>query len=519
MSKQLTRAEQREWQLWLDLCKRIQDRTAPIQDESEDAKAKRIAGLLTSFEAFCAYYFPHYLSSEFGWFHKAAAKAITADPDIFAILEWPREHAKSVFADVLMPLWLKAKGELTGMMIGSANQDKAKGLLGDVQAELTSNQRYLADFGSQMSIGNWQDGHFVTADGVGFWAFGRGQSPRGTREAEKRPNYGVIDDIDDKAICKNITRVREAVDWVLEDFFGALSIKGARLVVAGNRIHQHSILAHLVGDTDPETPMREGIYHLKVFAIEGRAHKEASPENGKPAWPERYILEQLIAKMSKMGYRSAQREFFHRHIAEGFIFRPEWIEWIDCPDYDKYENLVAYLDPSWKATTKNDFKALVLCGKRGAKVDVLHAWVRQASVASMVNACYDLYDLVGDHARYYIEANMLQELLMDDFDDEGERRGYYLPIRADRTKKDNKEIRIENLSPLFERGHIRFNAAHRKQPDMQTLVQQFLGFGSEAHDDGPDATEGCVYHLQRGGRTSKVAPRTGQMRQNPNRRA
>lgn len=517
--KQLTRQEQREWQLWLEQCERIKDRTAPIQDEGEAEKKRRIIRLLKSFEAFCAYYFPHYLTSDFGWFHKKAAKEILADPNIFAILEWPREHAKSVFADVLMPLYLKAKGELDGMMIASANQDKAKGLLGDIQAELSSNLRYLNDFGTQMSLGNWQDGHFVTADGIGFWAFGRGQSPRGTREAQRRPNYGVIDDIDDKVLCKNPDRVRDTVDWVLEDFFGALSITGARLVVAGNRIHKNSTLANLVGDTDPEQPKREGIYHLKVFALETKRHKEATPENGRPAWQERYTLEMIVAKMQKMGYRSAMREFFHKHITEGLIFREEWIEWVNPLAYDKYDNLIAYLDPSWKATKKNDYKALVLAGTHSGKVDVLFAWVRQASVASMVNAMYDLYDEVGNHCRYYIEANLLQELLLDDFDDEGERRGYYLPLRADKRKKENKEIRIENLSPLFERAKIRFNAKLRKQPDMQTLVQQFTGFGSEAHDDGPDATEGAVYHLQRGKRTSKMKPRMGKMTQNANRRA
>jgi hypothetical protein len=168
------RQGQREYQEWVELCDRIKKQTEPVKDENTAAKKERIAYLLSDFVAFCKYYFPHYLDSEFGWFHIKAAQEIVKDKNCFAILEWAREHAKSVFADVFMPMFLKARGEdeFSGMVIGSANRDKANGLLGDIQAELQSNQRYVSDFGQQVSHGDWRDGYFSTIDGCGFWAFG-----------------------------------------------------------------------------------------------------------------------------------------------------------------------------------------------------------------------------------------------------------------------------------------------------------------------------------------------------------
>lgn len=514
--EKMTRQEVRQYEAWRELCKRIADQTPVSVNESEEQKEARKQDYRNDFPRFCKYYFPHYMDSEFAWFHIKAAKKIKDNKDLFAILEWPREHAKSVFVNVMIPLYLYARGEITGMMLASANQDKAKVLLGDIQAEFESNNRFIYDYGNLVPIGDWRDGQFTTTDGIGFWAFGRGQSPRGTRKGSLRPNYGVIDDIDDKVIVRNLERVREAVDWILEDFYGALAIKGSRLIVAGNRIYKTSILAHLVGDVQPEDPKRDGIFHLKVYAIEDKKHQKSDFSNpdARPAWP-RYTKEDLVRKMTKIGFRAARREFFHEHHEEGFTFKYEWIQWRKP---GRYTDLVVYCDPSFKSGKDNDYKAVILLGKNeDGHLDILDAWIRQASVGSMVATFYDWFERWGNRARYYIEANFMQDLLMDDFTLEGENRGAFLPIRKDKDKKPDKVMRIENISPLFERGLIWFSEAKRQSPDMQTLVNQILGFPF-GPDDGPDALEGAIQKLQKSSRKGRTQPRSGRYKTNNLRR-
>jgi predicted phage terminase large subunit-like protein len=513
------RADQKEYQAWLDLCSRIREQTSSGPAETGEQRQKRIKRLRGNFKEFCHYYLAHYLDSKFGWFHHKAAKEITSNKDIFTILEWPREHAKSVFVDVFMPLFLKARGELDGMILGSANFTKASVLLGDIQAELVSNQRFIADYGEQATIGDWRDGYFTTTDGLGFWAFGRGQSPRGTRKGSKRPNYGAIDDIDDNQITKNLARVKEAVNWILEDFFGALSIKGARFVMAGNRIHKHSILAHMVGDLEYGDPKRKGLTHIKVYAFENKQHYKSDETQGKPAWGQRYTPAELISKMEKYGYRAARREFFHEHIEQGIIFQPEWIQWTKTKPFKNYHSIIAYGDPSFKDTKKSDYKAIVVVGTLDKGYDILYAWVRQTSVSAMVSTFYDLYDEYESYAKYYIESNMLQDMFLDEFVVEGEERGYQMPIRGDNRQKPDKFTRIENLTPLFERGLVRFNEHLRKDPDMQELVHQLLGFGGGAHDDGPDALEGAIHKAQRKSKASKIEPRLGRFAKSSKRKA
>ncbi len=522
----LSTTERREYQEWLDLCEHIRSQTEIPLHETDGQREARKARLRSSFTEFCKFYFPHYFDrdddgnvlSDFGWFHRKAAKEIIADKACFAILEWAREHAKSVFANVMMPLYLYATGELEGMVVASANEDKAITLLSDVQAELEANKRYLADYGHKVHHGNWQEGSFSTSDGIGFWAFGRGQSPRGIRKAAKRPNYAVVDDIDDKVIVRNDQRVKEAVAWVMEDLYGALPIKGSRLVVAGNRIHKKSILAHLVGNVEPGDPKRKGITHIIVYAIENpKTHGKADAQHGQPAWKERYTLAQLTAKMEIMGHYSARREYFHEHHEEGLIFKNEWVHWEKALPLAKYDAIVVYTDGSLKETKNSDYKAVVMLGKHGKYVDVVRAWVRQATISAMVKVNYDYWEDAGSGALYYIEENALQPDMMDEFEAEGEARECgQMPIRADKRSKPNKEMRIENLSPLMERGLLRFNEAERQSPDMQVLVQQFLGF-PYSHDDGPDAVEGGNHYLQRIVRSSNFKPRMGKYKRTNNR--
>jgi predicted phage terminase large subunit-like protein len=504
--------EQREYQQWLELRKRIETATEPIKDESQAKQKERVKNLLSNFQAFCKYYFPHYIDCDFGWFHLEAAEKITNDKDIFAILEWAREHAKSVFSDVFIPMWLKAKGEFTGMIIASSTGEKASGLLGDIQAELMDNKRYLNDFGEQASFGDWRDGHFTTKDGCGFWAFGRGQSPRGVRSGAKRPNFAVVDDIDDKEIVKNAARVKEAVEWVLEDLYGCLAIEGGRIIIAGNRIHKNSILAHLVGDAGTSRKKRKGITHIKVFATENAQHKKAdiNSKGARPAWKERYTMEQLRNKMEKMGRISALREYYHEHIEEGLIFKTEWITYTTALPFAQYDSLVGYCDPSFKNTKDSDYKAIMLIGSTGKYIDILRAFVRQTSVSSMVKGYYDLFDEYGNFAKYYMEANMLQDMLLIEFDTEAESRGYSFPIRKDKTKKPDKYTRIENMTPLFERRLIRIAESERENDDMQVFIDQLLGFGNAAiHDDAPDALEGAITKIQKLIPKNRAEPRSG----------
>ena len=495
------------------------NRSTPVpRRESVSAKEERIQRLLNDFDAFCHYYFPQYFDpankgSEFGWFHRLAASEIIENPNIFAVLEWPREHAKSVFADIFLPLYLKAKGELSGFVLCSQSGDKAKGLLGDIQAQLEANDRYINDFGVQRSLGDWTDGQFVTRDGIGFWAIGKGQSPRGIREAEKRPNCLIIDDFDDDIEINNDERVQKSLDWLKGALIGAMSILQSRIIMVGNRIGKKSVLSHVVGDIEENDPKNPEIIHIKVFALENPHTKEEDQtESGEPAWIERYTRDHILRRVRIMGYRMAQREFFHRQIKEGKVFKEEWLRYIKIPALTYFDIVVCYCDPSWKDTKKADFKAIAAVGKIGSKYYLLDIFCRQTSRASMVSGHYNFYEKFDNKGirvvKHKIEANFMQDAMIDDYVLESENRGYMMPIGQDTRQKGDKVGRIENLTPLFENSMILINEELQGTLDYEAFKAQLLGFPNE-HDDGPDAFESAIYDCKSTIRTTRM-PTMGQ---------
>ena len=389
----LSNKEQKAWKEFEATCTRIRTATKTIAYETAKQKEKRIKGYFNGtvkgFIDFSKYYFPDYVKAEFGWFHKEAIKGLV-NHESFIVLEFPREHAKSVLLDVFTPMYYIGSEWLEGLILASENADKAKVLIRDVEAQLRSNQRFINDFGDPGIMGSWQQGHFSTIKGVGFWAFGLGQNPAGTREGARRPNFGIVDDADSKAKAKNQQRVKDDVDWCLGEFMNCLQLGNSVFAYANNRIARDGLTAHIVGDIEPEDPKREGIYHIKVYATEDpRTHEKLMiDEGGVPAWPENFTLEKLKRRFASIGYRITLRQFYHEHIEDGNLFLPEHTTWTKPLPLHIYDSLVAYCDPSFSSI--GDFKAIVLLGLIGKYIDALWCWVRQTSPTAMVQAYYNL---------------------------------------------------------------------------------------------------------------------------------
>lgn len=466
--------------------------------DTPEKKEARISRARKDYAFFAETYFPHYAKSRCAPFHISAASLLKRSRKLTAAFVWPRGHAKSVNLDILIPLWLKIQEPraINVMVLVGKSEENAVLLLSDLQAELTYNKRLIADFGEQKASGSWEEGNFVTQDGCAFFARGRGQSPRGLRYRDRRPDYAVVDDLDDDELCRNPARVKELYRWLTEALYGAMDEDASRFIMAGNLISKTSVLYNFVNN--PE------VHVSRVNAYDS---------SGRPSWPERFTEESLRQKEAFMGYRSFQREYMNNPITDGAVFKADWIRWGRIPPLREMDDMIMYVDPSFKSSSKNDYKAAKVWGRRGSALYLIKAFVRQCSVGEMVRWMYDWHESLPQDAvcRYFMEANFLQAILLDEFVREGEMRGYQLPVRADRRKKPDKFLRIENTSPLYERGLITYNAAEKDDPDMRRALDQLLAFekGSQAHDDSPDADEGAIYILQKETRSESFEPMMG----------
>lgn len=489
---------------WQEHCKRVATLTSQYAEESETEKHKNIARALRDYPYFCIRYLKHYCECENAPFHNSAAKYIEEHSECRAVFKWPRGHAKSVHLDIGIPLWLKFKSMLHVMVLVGKSEDAADTLLGDLQAELQFNQRIISDFGEQYNSGMWQEGEFVTQDGCAFFSRGRGQSPRGLRFREMRPDYIIVDDLDDDEMCRSEARVSEMENWIKEALFGCFGGKDGRFIMVGNLIAKNSVLQKII-----DSPT---VHTSSVNAID---------KNGNPAWPACYTIEKLRDREQFMGYRRFQKEYMNNPITAGAVFQSRWIQWKRMLRLQDYESIVLYIDPSFKSSSQNDYKAAKIwarpkSGLKTASHNELHhlrAFVRQCSVGEMVRWVYDRYAELPEDVvmMVYMEANFMQDTILDEFEREGNLRGWQLPITPDKRKKPDKFARIEAVSPLWERGFVWYNEAQKDDIDMKVGIDQTLAFekGSRAHDDAPDADEGAIYKLQKQIREESFTPSFG----------
>ena len=196
----LSRLQEKMLRDYDEHCKSIELRSGEGLDPNETPISRKKTRLvwekdyITWFEEM----FPDYAKVKSAWFHKKLAK-ILIDNDVCDLLaEIYRSGAKSVHLDLGIPLYLYVTDRMKFMLLIGQTDLKAKKLISDIQAELTYNKKFIHYYGKKFKFGDWSEGDFTTTDGVKFMAMSPGQSPRGLREGNQRPDYIVIDDVDTK---------------------------------------------------------------------------------------------------------------------------------------------------------------------------------------------------------------------------------------------------------------------------------------------------------------------------------
>ena len=512
----LTPKQKKAYEQWNTTCLRIKKGTKRIPQETEKEKEARIKSLLEptveGFERFVNYYFAEEGTefAPFGWFHKEAIYDIIVAEEDYNIWEWSREFAKSVLGVIFIPIHKLVTGKLDGMILGSENQDKAAKLIGDIQAQLTSNQRLIHDFGDFGVTGSFLQGYFQTKEGIGFWGFGLGQNPAGVRNGFKRPNYGVIDDADSFDKAKNQELTIKRVKWILGEFMGCLNTKQSTFLYSNNRVHRLGITAHIVGDLDEDTPKREGYKHIKVYFTEDPVthEKKMLEDGGVSAWKENYSREHAKKKIIGMGKTEAKRQLYHEHSEEGNVFTDDNMPWVDILPLHKYDALVTYCDPAYGNSGKGCHRFVGLVGKINHDYHII--WVWGSQTGNFAAKQYELAEMIqqndsgfyGENKHYsnfkepiycphWTESNELQKkVLKMIYRQENIDRDVAWYPKFDMEKKGDKIGRIESMETTADNGHLRFNRAMKGNKHMTELRDQFKGFPN-GFIDGPDMIEGA----------------------------
>lgn len=486
MAKQTDKNYLKAWQEFRD-----NTRKATPVDLTENAvdKANRIKYLEAHPEEWFKYYFPNFYTSEAAPFHIKATKRVLSNMEFFEVRSWARELSKSG-RTMFEQLYNVLTGKKKNIIMASSTYDNACRLLLPYKSILEANNRIINDYGQQESIGNWEAGEFTTRKGVSFRALGAGQSPRGTRKDEVRPDVILIDDIDTDEECRNPERIKQKIKWVEEALIPTRSISGhLQIIVCGNIIAKFCCVTELAKKAD---------YHDIV---------NIRDKDGKSTWPNKNTEASIDRVLKTISFNSAQKEYFNNPISEGDIFKE--LTYGKCPPLSYCEDVVVYADPSTSNKDKGNAstKAIAIIGYRQQKYYVYKMWVDTMSNSKFVDCLYEAYKYLSlnkvDTKRIYIENNSLQDpfyeqVLLPLIYQRSRENGFTIPITPDSRRKPDKFFRIEGtLEPHNRLGHLIFNIDQKEEPNMVRTNDQMLAVSPTTKImDAPDAIEGACWLIQ-----------------------
>jgi len=465
-----------------ELRKIIQQEVEPFPKDTKEKQRRRKARALRDRHYFYRTYLPHYFDCPSCMFHRTLDEFLSLRGRALNAIAGPREHAKSTICSFGYPIHQACFGLRHFFIEISDTQDLAADFLGFIQIEFEENERLKGDFGEQAYPGFWEQHDFIVKNGMRFLALGYRQPVRGIRHRQHRPDLIVLDDLENDRNVQNPRIVKHRLQWVKSAVYGSLAQNGTMLFV-GNLLSKRSALAQIIAESHENPEIRGMIFR-------------AIKENGRPLWAGNFSLKHLHKIKRTIGSVEWARDWMNQPGDVGDLFQEEWIHTYEAPEIaGRSLSRYTFIDPSVDAKRSSNFKAIITIGVDGDVFYVLHAWIRRASIDRMVAEVHRIFEeyhpaVVG------LEVNAFQKLLFRDFDRMAQVKGFPLPIRPiNHTMK--KELRVEALSPLHERGQVRYRRGHS---DQDLLIEQLLSFPSPlVEDDGPDALAGCYEISQRAG--------------------
>lgn len=420
-------------------------------------------------------------------FHQSSYEKVYNDEYIVLFRRWFRGSAKSIHTNVGNITHLKQNEKLFFALLVGKTESQAKILLSDLQVHLQYNERYIKDFGTQMSYGNWSDGEFETKDGKFFKALGLNQPFRGLRNMSHRIDFASVDDVEDRKQAKNKELTREYGEKITGDLGKAMHFKRGRLVIPNNYIVKGGI-------NDFVLDKKKHSKHCVVETI------NLSDKHGNPTWHQRMSRADVKRINEADDYYTSQREDYNNPIEEGKLFKVEWIRWKAIHGNKRnWTGIIAHWDLSYKKD--GDYKACAILGFGNGKIQVLDIFCRQCDLGTAIQWHYKKMKEYADKGltvlSYYDATAAQEEVFFPVFQAEAKRTQFYsLPIAAH--VSTNKEMRIEaTLTDVFFNKILEFDSKIKETDDWKDnggAKDQILGFekGMKINDDFPDTLEAAV---------------------------
>ena len=301
-------------------------------------------------------YLPKYMRHGTAAFQREIFK-LTEDEKIkLCVISAFRGSAKSTICTVSGCLWQIVSGRAHFVVIISQTLPQVRHHLASIATVIESNPRLRDDLG-QFTTEDDEKGAFSMTFkkyNAKIIAVSVGQNIRGIHYNEYRPDYIVLDDVEDTNSVKTKEGRDKTYEWFESDVMPVGEEK-TRIFLLGTPLHEDSLLMQLIKQISEGR--RDGVVRTYPFL----------DDEGKALWPERYPTMEDIERMRRTIVNDVfwEREYMLRIVrGDDQIFRREWIQYYDdLPNKNdpktEFRMSVIAVDPASKTGGAHDYTAMV----------------------------------------------------------------------------------------------------------------------------------------------------------------
>ena len=472
----------------------------PINEVDRDQRVKRA---LDDFQFFAKTYFPHYITSDPSVFHdfvydeipqliddeRGRKKAIAA----------PRGEAKSTLLSVILVIWVLLTKRKRFVVIVKDAFDQAALELEAVKAELGFNPRLGQDYPDATGEGRiWRVGDIKTNTNRRVMVGGMNKKFRGYRDGAYRPDFVIMDDIENDENVRKKTQRDKAFDRVNKEVLklgppdGSMDVLLVGTVLhydaAFSRFLKHPSWSGVKFKAIIKMPDRLDLWDKweEVYLNEGEEiarqfyhrRKKLMDAGAVVSWPGTRGLLML------MQYRADDRHSFdseyqndptnsqHAPFKDIQFWVKESHDWL----------FFGSCDPSLgKRNVSRDPSAILVGGlsQKTGILDVIEARISRRVPTLIIDTIIQMQREYGC-LLWGVEDVQFQEFLCTELIAKSAQAKCPVPAMGV-TPNTDKQLRIESLQPHVANGLIRLHTSQT------AMVEQLSHWPEADHDDGPDA--------------------------------
>ena len=475
-------------------------------------------------------------------FHKEIAEIIddvsTVHTNDKVAVAAPRSHAKSTYLSKASPIREVVYRLRKYIIIISETPTVSKANMEWIRNQLKYNAKLRADFGPLLSP---KDQANIRDNGEGFIAWhpdldnpevrkqialveaaSTGQALRGRNWNGSRPDLIILDDLEDARPGGNAStpEQRQALrDWFTQTVIPLGDPEGKRtaFVYMGTTVHHESLLMYVLHKrSDFKTKIYRAIISFpermdlweecrKIYTDYENPNRKADAEaffkanekemlrGAKVLWPQVQPLWKLMTWRWDNGTKAFNTEYQNNPIDEdSMLFDPEkFTYWDDVHSelpINHSEYTISMGVDFALGKERGDYSAIAVVAKhkKTGVMYVVDAIGERLKPKEFIDRIVELVlryqpDVVA------AEAQAAQEFFVDELSAALMNHGYPAFTRVKKVKhRTRKELRIEAMAPMIERGELQFSHKHG------LLLEQFERYGTNSHDDVIDALEMAV---------------------------